>query len=84
VPALAGKQAEAVQRLEPYLAKHPDDQERLFVVLRAIYEAKASGRSVKSATEDRALFAKYAAAYASAGGTQQALVEEWKKFVDKH
>jgi VWFA-related protein len=84
VLAMAGKQMEAVERLEPYLAKHPDDQERLFVVLRAIYEARAAGKSIKSAADDRATFAKYAAAYAAAGGPQQALVDEWKKFIDKH
>ena len=46
--AMAGKRAEALQKLEPYLDKHPDDHERHFVALRMLYEARADGKPVRS------------------------------------
>jgi tetratricopeptide (TPR) repeat protein len=81
--SLNGQQAEALRILEGYLEKHPEDAERQFVALRTIYEAAAAGTPIKSAAEDRALFEKYAAAYAAANGPQLAMVEQWKKFLDK-
>ena len=41
--ARASKPVEAVQALDPYLAQHPDDQERLFLALQSIYEARSTG-----------------------------------------
>ncbi len=79
----ASRPVEAVQALDPYLAKHPDDQEHLFVALRSMYEARSTGQSIGTAEEDRKRFERYAAAYAAAGGTQQAVVEQWRKFVNR-
>ena len=79
----ASRPVEAVQALAPYLAQHPDDQERLFIALRSIYEARSTGQSIGTADEDRKRFERYAAAYASAGGTQTAMVEQWRKFVNR-
>jgi tetratricopeptide (TPR) repeat protein len=81
--AMAGRGAEALKTLEPYLSRHPEDVERHFVALRLLYEAKAAGRQVKSPEEDRALFSRYAAAYAAASGPQQAVVDQWKKFMER-
>ena len=81
--AMAGQPAEALATLDPYLQKHPDDHERLFVALRTIYEARAAGQPIKSKDEDRALFNRYATQYATAKGPQQAIVDQWKKFMDK-
>lgn len=80
--AAAGKPIEAVKSLDAYLEKHPEDHERLFVALRIIYEARSKGRSIESPDEDKARFHRYAAAYAAAGGTQQVLVDRWKRFVE--
>jgi tetratricopeptide (TPR) repeat protein len=80
---MAGKSEEALQTLEGYLARHPTDAERHFLALRALYEARAAGRSIKSPEADRALFTRYAAAYATAKGPQQALVETWQKVMDR-
>ena len=80
---MANKPAEAIKVLEPYLAAHPTDQERLFLALRALYEARSAGRTLASADADRAMFARYADAYAAAKGPQQALVEQWRKVVEK-
>jgi VWFA-related protein len=81
--AMANKPAEAIKVLEPYLAAHPADHERLFLAMRALYEARRSGRTLTSAGGDRALFARYADAYAAAKGPQQALVDQWRKAIEK-
>ena len=44
-----------------------------------LYEARAAGKPIRSTDEDRALFSRWAAAYAAAKGPQQALVEQWQK-----
>jgi VWFA-related protein len=79
--ALAAKPVEAVRALDPYLAQHPEDHERLLIALRSIYEARSTGQAIGTAQEDRLRFERYATAYTAAGGTQQALVEQWRKFI---
>ena len=79
----ASRPVEAVQALDPYLTQHPEDQERLFIALRSIYEARSTGQSIGTAEEDKKRFERYAAAYASAGGTQTAMVEQWRRFVNR-
>lgn len=81
--AMTGKPAEALGLLDAYLVKHPGDPERLFMALRVIYEAHAGGRTIGTAEEDRRRFDRYASAYDAAGGPQQALVEQWKKFMGR-
>jgi VWFA-related protein len=81
--AMAGKRADALTKLEPYLEAHPDDQERHFFALRMLYEARADRKPIRSTNEDRALFARWSAAYAAAKGPQQALVEQWQKTMGK-
>ncbi len=77
--ALIGKRVEALQKLEPYLDKHPEDHERHYVALRMLYQAKSEGKPVRSAAEDRALFKRWASAYAAVKGPQLALVEQWQR-----
>ena len=81
--AVAGKSAEALDTLEPYLSRHPADHERIFIVLRLLYEARAAKRQIRSVDEDRTLFLKYAAAYDAASGPQKAIVDRWKKFMTR-
>jgi VWFA-related protein len=81
--ALSGKRAEALAKFEAYLAKHPDDQDRHFLALRTLYEARASGKPVRTAEEDRALFTRWAAAYAATKGPQQALVDQWMRAMSR-
>jgi VWFA-related protein len=81
--AQAGRAADALKILDPYLVRHPEDHERHFVALRAIYEAHAAGGPVTTPEEDRQRFDRYAAAYAAAKGPQQELVERWRKFMSK-
>ena len=80
---MANKPADALKVLEPYLATHPADHERLFLALRALYEARSAGRSIGTPDSDRTLFVRYADAYAAAKGPQLALVGEWRKYIDK-
>ncbi len=80
---MQGNHGEALKVLDPYLARNPSDHERYFVALRAMYDARTAGISIKSPPEDAALFERYAAAYKSAGGPQVALVEQWRKFMSK-
>jgi VWFA-related protein len=80
---MAGQPAEGLRTLEPYLAQHPEDGDRLFLAMRALYEARRSGHPIVSAEEDRATFMRYAAAYSAAKGSQQALVDQWRKFFGK-
>lgn len=80
---LANKAADALKILRPYLDTHPADHERLFLALRALYEARTAGRTIAAAADDRALFVRYAEAYAAAKGPQQALVDRWRKYIEK-
>ena len=64
--AMAGSGAEAMKVLQPYLDKHPEDHERLFVALRILVRSEVSGPSDRLGAEDRALFERYAASYAAA------------------
>ena len=77
--AMAGKRADALRKLEAYLDKYPDNQERQFAALRLLYQARTDGRPIKSTNEDRALFTRWATAYATAKGPQLALVEQWQR-----
>ena len=70
-------------RLVPYITAHPADHERIFLALRALYEARSTGKPIATVEADRALFGRYADAYAAANGPQQALVAEWRKYVEK-
>jgi VWFA-related protein len=81
--AAAGRFPEAVRTLDSYLTAHPEDHERLLIAMRAIYETRSAGKTIASADDDRQRFNRYAAAYAIAGGPQQALVSQWKRFVDR-
>lgn len=81
--AMAGQPVDAVRALTRWTDVHPDDHPRLLVVLRMLYEARAAGLSVDSVNGDRALFAKLAAQYTAAGGTQTTQVAAWKQVMDR-
>jgi hypothetical protein len=81
--ATAGSELEAIRILDGYLGRHPDDHERLLLAMRLIYDARAAGRVIESADADRARFLRFFDAYAKAGGRERALVESWKRTVDR-
>ena len=71
------QRGDALALLAPYIERHQDDSEALFLAIRLLYEAHDSGKRLKSASEDRALAAKYGALYAAAGGSNGPLVARW-------
>ena len=81
--AAAGRLADAVRTLDPYLTAHPEDHERLLIAMRAIYDTRSAGKSIGTAEDDRQRFNRYAAAYAAARGPQQDLVSQWKRSIDR-
>ena len=81
--AQGGQAADALRVLDPYLAKHAADPDRLMLAMRLIYEAASAGKPIESAVNDRARFGRYFAAYEKTNGPQLALAAEWKKFIDR-
>ena len=84
--AMAGRRADALLKLESYLEKHPDDQERQFVALRMLYQARADGKPIRSTNEDRALFTRWATRVCRrqgpAAGARRAMAEDHVQVVD--
>ncbi len=84
--AMAGKRADALRKLETYLDKHPDDQERQFVALRLLYQARTDGKPIRSTNEDRALFTKWAdrlyRRQRPAAGARRAMAEDHVQVAD--
>lgn len=81
--AMTGEWPQALAALDPYLQRHPDDVERLFLGMRLVYEAHAAGRAIESSEKDLARFDRYRAAYAAASGPRGELVDEWRRFIEK-
>ena len=81
--ALSGQAAAAVRTLIPFVEKHLDDHDRLLLVLRMLYEARAGNTTVESIAEDRARFDKYATAYEKAGGTSMDQIAAWRKVMSQ-
>jgi tetratricopeptide (TPR) repeat protein len=79
---IANKSTDAVKVLQPYLDAHPTDQDVLFVAMRALYESRAAGRTIDTIGADKARFVKYADAYAATKGPQQAMVDQWRKYIE--
>jgi VWFA-related protein len=74
--AAGSRPAEALPLLTTYLDKHPADVEALFATVRLMYEA------VTTQGTDREPFLRYARAYLTAAGPQQALVAQWIRAVE--
>ena len=81
--AQGGQAADALKVLDPYLARHAADQDRLLLAMRLIYDAASAGTPIDSAAGDRARFNRYFAAYETTGGPQLRLAIEWKKIIDR-
>jgi VWFA-related protein len=81
--AMRRRRAEALDTLEPYLARHPADASAWFLAMRILYDAHAGGGVVTTQAQDGARAAKYAAAYKTAGGPNLALVDRWAAFIQR-
>jgi len=81
--SLTGQGDLAVRTLDPYLTRHPDDAERLMLAMRLIYEARFSRRTIESPEADRARFLRYFDAYVKTAAPDRALVEQWKRVIER-
>jgi tetratricopeptide (TPR) repeat protein len=81
--AQAGKEADALRAVEALLEKAPAHHQHLMLAMRIIYEARSNSRAISTPEEDRARFRKYAAAYAAAGGPDQATVDQWRLVIER-
>lgn len=77
----AGQTAESLALIESYLERRPDHHEALFLVLRMLYEAHASGRPIGQPAALRQKFDRYAQQYAAAKGPEQPIVQQWARFI---
>jgi VWFA-related protein len=81
--AIANARDEAFRTLKPYLERHPDAVEPLFLATRLLYDAHSEGSNILSEREDRELIARYAGLYKTAGGPNSTLVARWVQFVQQ-
>lgn len=81
--AEGGQSADALKILGPYLERHADDQDRLMLAMRLLYEARSAGRPIDSVENDRATFNRYFDAYARTNGPQLELARQWKAIMDR-
>ncbi len=79
--ATAGRRNAALETLVPYLDRHHDAPEALFLAMRLIYDAHAEGTTILGTSEDRQLMTRYAGLYKAAGGPSSTLVDRWVQFV---
>ena len=79
--AVIPRHKEALATIEPYLVKHPADQEALLIATHAIYASTVQGQVLLGDREDRERMEKYARAYAVAKGPHAALVGTWADYV---
>ncbi len=81
--AIGNNRDEAFRALQPYLDRHTDAQEALFLALRLIYDAHAAGGAILSESADRDLMGRYAGFYKATGGPNATLVARWVQFVQQ-
>jgi tetratricopeptide (TPR) repeat protein len=79
--AMVPQHKEALRTIEPYLVKHPTDQEALLIAVHALYASNVVGQPLVGDREDSERMAKYARAYAAAKGPHAALVGTWADYV---
>lgn len=81
--ALALKHRDALAAIEPYLSRHPDQDEALLIALHAIYAAHVAGQPILTGTEERERMDKYSRAYTAARGRHTDLVRTWASYIAK-
>ena len=75
--SLTQQHRDALESIEPYIARHPDDAEALLVAMHAIYASHLAEEPVLTETEARDRMGHYAEAYAAANGPHVAVVASW-------
>ena len=75
--SLTQQHRDALESIEPYIARHPDDAEALLVAMHAIYASHLVEEPMLTETEAQDRMVQYAEAYAAANGPHTALVAGW-------
>ena len=75
--SLTHQYGDALESIEPYIARHPDDADALLVAVHAIYALHLIEEPVLTETEAQDRMSQYARAYAAADGAHAALVAGW-------
>ncbi len=75
------REAEALERLEPFLASRPIDPQLNWLALHALFAGFTRGEGPGASGPGRAQFAELADAYIAAGGRWQELAGEWAAVV---
>jgi VWFA-related protein len=78
-----GLHEQAYPTIVPFLDRNPKDADALMIALHALYQIHVEGKTIGSASEDKAKAAAYARAYADAKGPQLALVEKWAEYLSR-
>jgi VWFA-related protein len=79
--AVTGRPRDALATAEPLLARHPNDQDVLFVALHAIYSSQLAGEPILNEMDSRARITQYGRAYLTAKGPNAEMVSAWMKYV---
>jgi predicted Zn-dependent protease len=79
----AGQPDQAVKALDGYLSRHPEDADRLLLVMRLLYEARVLGRPLDTADADRALFLRHFTAYEKISGERLDQARGWRKHFER-
>jgi tetratricopeptide (TPR) repeat protein len=79
--AMTGAYVPALERLNTLLESRSDDRGLLYLALQVMYRMRQEMGPLSDA--DRSRFADYSARYATAGGSNAALVASWQKFIDR-
>lgn len=75
---LAGNAFEALEALDPFLARHPADVDRLFGAMRLLHQAQAAGEWPEPREKALQRFERYFKAYVAGRGKDQALAAHWR------
>ena len=75
--SLTHQYGDALEWIEPYVARHPDDAEALLVAVHAIYALHLIEEPVLTETEAQDRMARYVKAYAAGNGAHAAIVAGW-------
>ena len=74
---LAHNAQEAMNVLEPYLERHGDDLDALFLAIQSLHESAQAGQSTGRDNPNAAKLVGYCRAYLAAKGPYQTVVEQW-------
>lgn len=79
--SLTGETGSALDTIETYLGRHPEDLDTIVLGLRILYDTHAAGRVARGATADAALATTLARRYRAAGGPQADQLDRWAAFI---